>query len=65
MKVSGHIQVTCPYCQFMSTIEYETTPRPFVALCDVDSGGCDTYFVVTSVNVDVHATTARIEGEQA
>lgn len=54
----------CPHCGHENGHWFGIwAGRPEVICCDVDSGGCDTYFAVTAVvDVAVTVTARKIEG---
>lgn len=63
MKYSFPITVICPMCGIVNTLRPEIQRgvidrKPFIVLCDGESGGCDRYFVAeVTLNVTVRTAT--------
>lgn len=57
------VRIRCPYC---GTDGYYsiTDSRPFVVLCDIESGGCDKYFAA-KVRMFAIVTTMAIVDDEA
>jgi hypothetical protein len=56
----------CPYCQHKNKgivkLKQHQTER-VVVLCDIDSGGCDKYYV-TKMNIEVKTEEYKIEEKE-
>jgi len=63
LKINS-VRVACPYClhEVPALLGEGCQSAPSLALCDMEDGGCDRYFVVGPVQVFVSAESFAIDG---
>jgi transcription elongation factor Elf1 len=60
------VTTKCPYCQHINNVTVELKQHQterVVVLCDIDSGGCDKYFVLEAY-IEVKTESYKIEGKE-